>query len=164
MKAGYRLINLRVMKYPVVTGGLLVLLLFSSCHSMKDPVFNNIENVQVNQLGKGRSLMTFNMSYFNPNHTGGRMKEAEGDAWVDSTYLGHFYVDTIVNIPANANFIIPVKLEMEMKNIFRHSLAAFLSEQVLITIKGKAKVGKGGIYKKFHLHYEGKQDLAELFK
>jgi LEA14-like dessication related protein len=151
------------MKYPIILGGFFILL-FSSCHRMKDPVFNDIENVQVSKAGKGRSLMTFNMSYFNPNHTGGRLKEAEGDAWLDSTYLGHFYVDTIVNIPPNSNFIIPVKLDMEMKNIFRHSLAAFLNEQVLITIKGKAKVGKGGFYKKFPLHYEGKQDLAELFK
>jgi LEA14-like dessication related protein len=131
---------------------------------MKEPVFNGIENVRINKLAAGKSLMTFEMSYFNPNSLHARLKEAEGEAWLDSTYLGHFYVDSSVNIPANSNFTLPVKLSVEMKNILRHSLAAFLNEQVLITIRGKARVGKSGIYRKFPLNYEGKQNLQELFK
>jgi len=108
--------------------------------------------------------MTLDMAYFNPNNINARLKEAEGEAWMDSTYLGHFLLDSAVNIPANADFVVPVKLDVEMKNILKHSLAAFLNEEVLFTITGKAKVGKNGIYRKIPLHYEGKQNLQELFK
>jgi LEA14-like dessication related protein len=141
-----------------------ILLAFSSCKKLKDPVFNRIQNVRVNNVAKGISNMTLEMAWFNPNNIAARLKEAEGEAWMDSTYLGHFYVDSAIAIPANSDFIVPVKLKVEMKHILQHSLAAFLNEQVLITIKGKAKVGKSGFYKKIPLHYEGKQNLQELFK
>lgn len=108
--------------------------------------------------------MTLDLKYFNPNNVNARMKEAEGDAWLDSTYLGHFYVDTTVNIQANSDFLIPLKLDVDMKFILQNALAGFLNEQVLIRIKGKAKLGKSGIYKKYPLRYEGKQNLKELFK
>lgn len=150
------------MRYPLFLAG-LILVLFSSCGEMKVPVFNGIENLQINRLGGGKSRLTLDMGYFNPNNSGARLKSAEGDAWLDSTYLGHFYVDTSINIPANSNFLIPVKLDVEMKNLLRHSLAAMMSEELLVTIKGKAKVGKSGFYKKIPIDYEGKQNLSEVF-
>ena len=153
------------MRYPfyfAIAG--LILLFFSSCNKLKEPVFNGIQNMRVNKLKAGKSLMTLDLAYFNPNNIKARLKEADGEAWMDSTYLGHFYVDSALTIPANSDFIIPVKLDVEMKHILKHSLAAFLNEQVLITIKGKAKVGKSGLYKNIQLHYEGRQNLQELFK
>ena len=59
---------------------------------MEDPVFNSIENVRVSKMGLTTSLMTFDIQYFNPNNTRARLKEAEGEAWLDSNYLGHFHV------------------------------------------------------------------------
>ncbi|MBL7740618.1 MAG: LEA type 2 family protein [Chitinophagaceae bacterium] len=140
------------------------IIILSSCVSMKEPVFHGIDKVQMNKLEKGRSQVTLAIHYFNPNNKKARLKNAEGEAWMDSTYLGHFTVDEAVAIPANSNFTIPVKLEVEMKHLLKHSLSALTNEQVLITIKGKAKVGKGGFYKTIPLHYEGKQNLQELFK
>jgi hypothetical protein len=130
---------------------------------MKQPVFNGIENVKLNRLGGGKAIMTLDVGYFNPNKTGARLKSAEGEAWLDSTYLGHFFVDTSIYIPASSNFTIPVKLDMEMKNVLIHSLAAYKKQDLLVTIKGKAKVGKAGFYKRFSLDYEGKQNLSEVF-
>ena len=141
-----------------------ILLLFSACGNIKDPVFNSIQNVEVSKPGLDHSLMSFDMEYFNPNGTKALLKEAEGHAWLDSVYLGHFRVGTVVSIPANANFIVPVKLDVEMKNMLKHSMAAFLNEYVLVTIKGTAKVGKGGFYRRFAINYEGKQDIRKLFK
>jgi len=136
----------------------------SSCRSLKEPLFNGVENVQIKKLGMNCSLMTMDLKYFNPNNVNARMKEAEGDAWLDSTYLGHFYVDTTVDIRANSDFLIPVKLNVDMKFILQNALATFVNKEVLIRIKGKAKLGKSRIYKKYPLSYEGKQNLAELFK
>lgn len=160
-----QLANLRAMRYhlPIVITGLIILV-FSSCKNLKEPVFNGIQNMRINKLKAGKSLMTLDLAYFNPNEIKARLKEVDGEAWMDSSYLGHFYVDSAVTIPANSNFVIPVKLDVEMKHILRHSLSALLNEQVLITIKGKAKVGKSGIYKNIPLHYEGRQNMQELFK
>ena len=58
----------------------------------------------------------------------------------------------------------PVRLNADMNFLLKYSLFGFKKEDVLVNVKGTAKVGKGGIYKKIPLHYEGKQNLAGLIK
>lgn len=135
-----------------------------SCGKMKDPVFKGIENVKMNGLGVQESFVTLDIRYLNPNAFKGRLKSAEGDAWMDSIYLGHFTVDTLVQIPPNSEFLVPVKLMVDMKQMLKHSLTAFLKEDVILKIAGTARAGKSGFYKNFSLNYLGKQNLSELFK
>lgn len=140
------------------------LLLLASCRKIEDPVFNSIGNIKVNKLGIGTTTMTFDVHYFNPNKSKAILKEAEGEAWLDSNYVGHFYVDTMINVPAKSDFTIPVKLNVDMKFFLRYSLSGLKNEEALVTIKGKAKVGKGGIYKKISLDHEGRYNLAQMIK
>lgn len=144
--------------------GLMVVSALVSCGKMKDPVFKGIENVKMNGLGVQESFVTLDIRYLNPNGFKGRLKSAEGDAWMDSIYLGHFTVDTLVHIPPNSEFLVPVKLMVDMKQMLKHSLTAFLKEDVVLKITGTAKAGKSGFYKNFSLNYLGKQNLSELFK
>ena len=143
---------------------LLIISAFASCGKMKDPVFKGIENVKMNGLGVEESFVTLDIRYLNPNSFKGRLKNAEGDAWMDSIYLGHFMVDTLVQIPPNSEFLVPVKLMVDMKQMLKHSLTAFLKEDVMLKITGKAKAGKSGFYKNFSLNFIGRQNLSELFK
>ena len=134
-----------------------------SCAKMKDPVFKGIENVKMDGLGVSESFVTLDIRYTNPNKFQGRLKSAEGDAWIDSVFLGHFTVDTLVLIPPNQDFLVPVKLKVDMKQMLRHSLTAFMKEEVLLRITGIARAGKSGVYRNFSLNYTGKQNLQELF-
>jgi LEA14-like dessication related protein len=138
--------------------------LLFSCRSLKPPVFNGIGNLRINKLSMGQSIMTLDLNFFNPNHSKARLKNAEGDAWMDSVFLGHFVVDSSIRIPSNGDFFIPVKLNVDMKFILQHTLSAFLNEEVLIRITGNARVGKGGIYGRYPLNYSGKQNLSKLFQ
>jgi LEA14-like dessication related protein len=142
----------------------LVGLAMSSCRALKDPVFKGIGNVQVKGIGLGQSDLLVDMTYFNPNQSRGKLKEAQGEAWMDSIYLGHFTVDSTVNIPANADFIVPVRLIIKMKNILKNSFSLFMKNEVTIRLEGEAKAGKGGLYRRFGLHYEGKQNVDKLFQ
>lgn len=144
--------------------GLLIVSTLISCGKMKDPVFKGIENVKMNGLGVQESFVTLDIRYLNPNGFKGRLRSAEGDAWMDSIYLGHFTVDTLVQIPPNSEFLVPVKLMVDMKQMLKHSLTAFLKEDVVLKITGTARAGKSGFYKNFSLNYLGKQNLSELFK
>ena len=143
---------------------LVVICSLASCRNIKDPVFKGIENVRMDELNFDDPAVTLDMRYHNPNNFKGQLRQAEGDAWMDSTYLGHFIVDSLVNIPANSEFIVPVKLAVDTKQLLKHSLAVFLNEEVNIKITGKAKAGKGGFFKNFALNYQGKQNLKDLFK
>ena len=142
----------------------LIIITLVSCGKMKDPVFKGIENVKMNELAIGGSSVTLNIRYLNPNNFKGKLKQAEGDAWIDSTYLGHFTVDTTLQIPANSEFLVPVKLTIDMKQLLQHSLTAFLNEEVMLKITGKAKAGKSGFYRNFSLNYQGMQNMREIFK
>lgn len=143
----------------------IVAFFFTSCkNDFKEPVFNGIENVKMNKLDKGKSQLTLHLNCYNPNSKGAKMTGAEGQAWMDSTFLGNFLVDETVEIPANDTFLIPVKLDIEMKHIIRHSLSAFLSDSVLVSVKGKARVGRNGFFKKIPVEYKGKQKMQDLFK
>lgn len=138
------------------------LFILCSCRTLKDPVFNGIENVEVSSLGTQHSQVVVNLRYFNPNSSGGRLKEAQGDAWMDSVYLGKFTVDSTIQIPANGEFTVPVTLAVDMKRVLRNSLAILLKKDVTVRIEGTARAGKGGIYRRFALKYEGKQDVRKL--
>lgn len=143
---------------------LALLILLGSCGKMKDPVFKGIENVKLHQARLDSSMVSLDIRYLNPNNFNGQLKQAEGDAWMDSTYLGHFVVDSTVQIPANSEFLVPVKLAVDMKEILKHSFAALLNEEVSLRITGKARAGKSGFYRNFSLNYQGMQNLRELFK
>lgn len=134
-----------------------------SCKKMKEPEFIGIENVKMDGLGIRTSAVTLDIRYHNPNKFSGKLSNAEGHAWVDSVYLGHFIVDTSVAIPANAEFLVPVRLAVDMKQMLRHTLSTFRKEDVLLKITGRARAGRSGFYKNFSLNYLGRQNLSSLF-
>ncbi|HRA12982.1 MAG TPA: hypothetical protein PKX31_14995, partial [Chitinophagaceae bacterium] len=86
------------------------------------------------------------------------------EAWLDNNFLGHFTVDSLINIPANNLFRLPVKLQVDMSKILQSSILAFLNPEVMIKVNGKAKLGKGIVYINYPIKYEGKQNLRELLK
>ena len=138
--------------------------LMGSCNSMKEPDLRGIENVKMGKLGFKESTVSLDLHYFNPNKSRLKLKSAEGDAWVDERLLGHFIIDTLVHIPGKADFWLPAKLKVDMKNIPQNLSSAFLQKEVTIKIDGMARLGKGMIFINYPIHYEGKQNLGELLK
>ncbi|MFI5133602.1 MAG: hypothetical protein ACHQEB_04660 [Chitinophagales bacterium] len=135
-----------------------------SCRSIKEPIYKGIDNLQLKSLALNQSTLSLNMNYFNPNKSGIKLKEAEGDAWMDSTYLGHFHMDTLIQIYGNTAFSIPVKLDVDMKNAVKNVLNAIFSPEIVLKIDGKAKIGKAGVFVRYPIRYEGKQNIAEMIK
>ena len=143
---------------------ILLVLLLSSCGQIKEPEFKSIENVQVSKMGLRESILTLELLYFNPNKTGLKLKSAEGDAWIENNFLGHFTMDTLIHIPGNGDFRLPVKLQVDMSKILTTSLLTLLAKETMIKVDGKARVGKGFIYINYPIHYEGKQKLGEMLR
>ena len=116
------------------------------------------------KMGLKETKATLFLKYYNPNSFRAKLKSAEGEAWMDSIYLGHFVVDSTINVAARSDFFVPVKLTLDMKRVIQHSLTALSQEKVKIRIEGRAKAGRSGFYKSFPIRYEGLQDLQQLFK
>jgi hypothetical protein len=135
-----------------------------SCGQLKEPEFKGIENVRTNRLGFKNSTLSLSLLYFNPNKTGLKLKNADGKVWIDGDFLGNFIIDSIVQIMPKADFRLPVELDIDMKNIFKNSIMAFLKNEVILKISGMARVGKAGFYINYPVDYEGKQNLNELIR
>ena len=115
-------------------------------------------------MGLTESTLNLDILYSNPNKTRLKLKKAEGEAWIENNYLGHFIVDTLIMIPSNGDFQLPVKLQVDMSKLLKSSVLAFLSPEVMIKITGNARVGKGFVFITYPIKYEGKQNLRELLK
>ena len=142
----------------------LVLLCLFSCRAIKEPDYKNMNNLLLTKLGADESTFSLQLNYFNPNHFGLRLKEVEGDAWLDSTYLGHFWMDTLIHIPANSDFSVPVKLGVDMKHVFQNAFAAIFNSELILKIDGRAKFGKAGVFIHYPIHYQGRQNFTEILK
>ena len=143
---------------------LFFVVLLLSCRAIKSPDFLNIQNPRLQTFDLNETTLAMDLHYFNPNKTRLKLKEAEGDAFIDGVMLGHFKMDTLINIPANEEFTLPVKLKIDMKNILQNSITSFLKTEVLIKLDGKARVGKGSFFIHYPIRYEGKQNISELLK
>ena len=135
-----------------------------SCGQIKEPDFKGIENVRVSKFGLSESTLSLDLHYFNPNKFRIKLKSAEGDAWIENSFWGHFTVDTLIHVPANGEFRLPVKLQVDMGKIFKNSLVAFLAKEVVIKVEGTARLGKGFVFINYPIRYEGKQNLEKLLK
>lgn len=135
-----------------------------SCNSFKSPDFKRIGNINLDKLGVKESTLSLNLYYFNPNNSKLKLKEVQGDAWMDGNFLGRFFMDSLIHIPAKDSFYLPVKLKVDMGKLLKNSFAAFLSNGVLLKVKGIAKVGKGFVFINYPINYEGKQNIAALLK
>lgn len=143
---------------------LAVLTAASSCSSIKEPEFKGIENVQMAKMGMYESTVSMDLVWFNPNNSKLKLKWAMGDAWVEGDSLGKFTVDTAINIHPKADFRLPVKLKMSMSQLMKKSPTLLLNKEVLVKITGLARVGRSGIFIRYPISYEGKQDLRKLLK
>ncbi|HMK26656.1 MAG TPA: LEA type 2 family protein [Chitinophagaceae bacterium] len=143
----------------------LVLGIFlSSCGSLKEPELLGIENVRTGRVGLIESSLTLNLHYFNPNNKRLKFQKGEGDAWLDGNPLGHFTIDSLIHIPARAEFSLPVKMIMDMRYFMENMSAALSGKEVTLKVDGMARAGKGIVFINYPLHYEGKQKLSDLLK
>lgn len=133
-----------------------------SCAPVREPEFVSVDNFRVTKFGFEESSLSLSLSYFNPNKSGLKLKNAEGDAWADDTFIGHFVIDTLVTIPPKGKFEIPLKLQVSTGAVFKTSLLTLGNKEITFRLDGKAKVGKGKIFIRYPIRYTGKHRLADL--
>ncbi len=105
-----------------------VIVLLGSCRAMKEPDYKGIDSFKVTEVRGDTSTLSVSVRYYNPNNKGLRMKDAEGEAYIDSIYLGHFSMDTVIRIAKLSDFTVPVILKANMKNIYQNAMNVFLKK------------------------------------
>ncbi len=142
---------------------LLLSLLLISCSQPKDLEFREFKNLKLQNLGFSNASLTLDLIYFNPNNFGLELNRTDLDIYIDSTLLGHSLQNVQVAIPKKSLFTVPLKVDLDMKNLLKNGITALMNKEVDIKVLGKVKVGKAGVYKSFNVDYTTKQQLS-LFR
>ena len=144
---------------------ILLALLFTvnfltSCQSTKDLEFKEFNNVVLDKIGFSSSALKVNLVYYNPNNFGMELNRTELDIYVDSTFLGHSSQLLQVPIPKRDVFTIPLKIELDMKNLLKNGLITMMNKEVAIRAVGNVRVGKAGIFKIIKVDYTTRQQFS----
>jgi LEA14-like dessication related protein len=135
----------------------------SSCREPKDLEFREFKNLNVEEVGFAGAVLTVDLVYYNPNNFGLQLSRTDLDLFVDSNYLGHSSQDIQVAIPRRDIFTVPLKIDLDMKNLLKNGLSSMFKKEILVRLIGKVKVGKAGVYKSFNVDYSTLQNFS-LFR
>ena len=126
---------------------------------LKEPVFIEMKNLEVSQVGVKESVIKMEMIFYNPNRLNLKLKKAEIDIYLDDRFAGRSIVDTLIKIPREDTFSIPVQVKVEMKTILPNALSAFLYEELKVRLDGYVRLGKAGVYINVPIQQESLQKL-----
>ena len=132
----------------------------TSCREPKELEYRDFKNISSEKLGLSSSIFSIDLIYYNPNNFGVDLKRTDLDIYIDDNYLGHTSQDFQIHIPKRAEFTLPLKINVDMKNAYKNALPALFGTEILLKVTGTVKVGKANIYKSFNVNYEGKQKFS----
>jgi LEA14-like dessication related protein len=119
-----------------------------------------MKNLKIDSVGLVNSKISLELVYFNPNNFGVDLKHVDCDVYINHNYLGKYVLDTTMHIARRSEFSIPSSMNVDMKNVFKNALQAFLSKKVLVEINGSTRVGKGGFYLTVPFNYSAMDSFS----
>lgn len=100
--------------------------------------------------------------YYNPNGFGVDLKKVDCEVYIDNQYLGKFQLDTLMHIQRRSEFVLPSRILVDMKGVFKNAMNLLFSKELLIRVKGNTRVGKAGFFTTVPFDYEARHTL-QLF-
>ncbi|MGG9971872.1 LEA type 2 family protein [Ferruginibacter sp. SUN002] len=152
-----KLIKPTLLAFLVILTNLLI-----SCGTPKELEYRDFENFTVEKMGLSSAAIKMDLVYYNPNNFGLQLKRTDLDIYIDSTYLGHTSQEYQITIPKKREFSLPVKVDVDMKNLFKNALNTAFKKEVMVRVVGTVKVGKMNVFKSFEVDYSGKHSV-DLF-
>lgn len=149
---------MKVILYIIV--GILIVSAFLACSPPKMLEYKSYQNFKINSLGFSNSKVSLDLVYFNPNHFGLQLKKVDMDVFIDNNLLGHSLLDTLIRIPANNTFVLPISVDVDMHNILKNSLSTLLGKEVTVKATGRLKIGKSNVFMSMPVNYEGKHTFS----
>jgi LEA14-like dessication related protein len=135
-------------------------LLLLSCTKFKDLEFKEYRDVKLDKVGFNKTTLSLSLVYYNPNNFGLELNHTEMDLFINDNYLGHVDQNVQVRVPKRDKFTLPIKIDIDMKNIIKNGLMGLFNKEVEIRAKGKIKAGKANIFKVVPFEYKTKQKLS----
>lgn len=138
---------------------LLFISLLATSFLFKEPTFIESRGFKVTSFGLKQSMVQTNLYYYNPNNFGLQLKQVDADVFINDKLAGHSLIDTLIKISAKDTFAIPVRFQVEMKNLLSNAFSILTQDEVDVKMKGSATIGKAGLFIKLPVNYQGKHSF-----
>ena len=138
----------------------LLITFIAACTKPQSFEYRGMQNLKVDSIGLVSSRISLDLIYFNPNNFGVNLKNVNCEVYVNHNYLGKYVLDTMMHIAQRSEFTIPSTMNVDMKNVLKNALGTFLSNEVLVELKGSTKVGKSGIFITVPFTYSAMQKFS----
>ena len=137
----------------------LISTLLFACQKPQAFDYRNVKNVKLEKLGFEKSTLSMDLVYYNPNAFGVDLRKVDADIYIDNHYLGKYQLDTLMHIQRKAEFVLPSRIQVDMRGIFKNALTVLFNREVLLHVKGTTRVGKAGFFKTIPFDYEARHKL-----
>jgi LEA14-like dessication related protein len=141
---------------------LAFVIIFSACNKPQSLEYRDVRNIQIKSLGFNKSSLSMDLVYFNPNQFGVDLRKVSCDVFVDEHYLGKFQLDTLIHIKRRSEFALPSHIDIEMKGIYKNLYSVLFNKEIKVNVKGKARIGKSGVFINMPFNYSGKHTFSIL--
>jgi LEA14-like dessication related protein len=138
---------------------LLMAIMMSSCLNVKQPKFKELKNIKMDNIGFSGITLKGDVIFLNPNNFGFEIKQTDLEIYINNNLLGTSKQDLNIQIPRNEDFIIPLIVDINGKNILKAGLYSLFDKDAEINVKGSVLVRKSGITKNIPVDYKSVQKI-----
>ena len=107
----------------------------------------------------GKNIFNADFEYQNPNNFNLVLKNLDCTVFINDELFTQYKLDTIYNIPANADFVLPAKMQVELSLLLKNSVDILFNKPMKIGVKGMATISKGMFTKTIPIAFETTQKL-----
>ena len=97
--------------------------------------------------------------YQNPNNFQISLKKLDCAIFINDQLLTQYTLDSTYVIPANSNFELPAKMEIELSVLLKNTVDILFNRPMKIGVKGTATMSKGVFTKTIPIDFETTQKL-----
>jgi len=138
---------------------LAVILFFASCVDPSPLVFKGVQSIKIEKASLGKNSFQAEFAYQNPNRFGLVLNKLDCNVFINDQLFTQYKIDTNFIIPANAQFVLPAKMEIELSSLLKNSVDILFNNPMKIGIKGNATISKGIFTKTIPINFETSQKL-----
>ena len=144
---------------PIIYLFLASILLLTACAAPKNLEFKGIESLKIEKASFGKNIFIASFAYHNPNNFKLVLNKLDCSIYMNDQFFTKYTIDSNYTIPANANFSLPAKMEVDLSLLLKNSVDILFNKPMKIGIKGNATISKGMFTKTVPIEFETSQKL-----
>lgn len=121
---------------------IVIVVITAACKKPQSFDYRDVRNIKIEKLGFDKTSLYMELVYFNPNNFGVTLKNVSCDIYINKNYLGHYALDTSLSIEKRSEFVLPSRVAVDMKNIYKNALSMVFNKEVEVNVKGTARIQK----------------------